>query len=442
MNMRFAPAGGRCWGKKVSDVRIHVLCIGDELLSGDTLNTNLAFLGRSLADAGYRVAKEVCIPDTAETIAAAVVSELSAADIVMTIGGLGPTSDDVTRPVVARVLGLALRLDRAVLDGIQAYLFRRNVHVPSQALETQAMVPEGARVLPNRTGTAPGLWCPAEAAKAVVMLPGPPREFRPMFLDSVLPRLRRLAPPESICRSLKICGMGESTLAARVETFLPSYPGVRPGYCAKPGEVALRLCAPPDGVAILEAAVARVRRELGDAVLPEDAPDLPSAVGKALRERGWGLATAESCTAGGIAAAITDVPGASAYFAGGVAAYSNAVKAGILGVSRATLEQSGAVSVETAAEMVRGVRKLIGAETGIAVTGIAGPDGGTPEKPVGLVYIATAVYDDVRVRRFLFPGSRESIRLRTVTVALNDLRLRILGSSASGPRGARGPARP
>ncbi|NOY79877.1 MAG: CinA family nicotinamide mononucleotide deamidase-related protein [Kiritimatiellaeota bacterium] len=423
-------------------MQIHVLCIGDELLSGNTLNTNLAFLGRSLADAGYRVRREICIPDTPEAIEAAVVAELAEADIVITIGGLGPTSDDVTRPVVARALGLSLRLDRGVLREIQAYLSRRNVRVPSHAIETQAMVPEGALVLPNRTGTAPGLWCVADTGKAVVMLPGPPRELRPMFLESVLPRLRRLAPPDRIFRILKVCGVPESTVAARVEALLPAFPGVSPAYCAKPAEVALRLCAPPDRGAVLAAAADRVREELADAVLPEDAPNLPAAVGKALRERAWALATAESCTAGGIAAAITDVPGASSYFAGGVVAYSNAVKLNVLGVSGATLHQFGAVSAETVAEMVRGVRRLLEVETAVAVTGIAGPDGGTPEKPVGLVYIATAVRDHVRVRRFLFPGSRENIRLRTVTVALNDLRLHILGTVGDGPSGAPGSARP
>lgn len=407
-------------------MRIHVLCIGDELLSGNTLNTNLAFLGQALANFGYRLHREVCIPDTAETVSRTVLSELADADIVISIGGLGPTSDDVTRPAIARALGLSLHIDPVVLEGIRTYLTRRNVQVPSPALETQAMVPDGARVLPNHTGTAPGLWCPADSGKAVVMLPGPPREFRPMFIESVLPRLQQLAPADRICRTLKVCGIGESSVAERVEALLPAYPGVQPAYCAKPAEVALRLCAPPDRADALAAAAATVRSVLGDAVLPESVPDLPSAVGQALREAGWRLATAESCTAGGIAVAVTDVPGASKYFRGGIAAYSDEVKHSVLGVPSSTLKQSGAVSRETVTAMVRGVQHLTGAETAVAVTGIAGPGGGTPEKPVGLVYIATGISADIRAQRFLFPGSRENVRLRTVTVALNLLRLHIL----------------
>ena len=208
--------------------------------------------------------------------------------------------------------------------------------------------------------------------------------------------------------------------------MLPAYPGVRPAYCAKPAEVALRLCASPDRADALAAAAARIRSVLGDAVLPESAPDLPAAVGLAVRESGWRLATAESCTAGGIAVAVTDVPGASEYFLGGVTAYSNEIKHSVLGVSLNTLNEFGAVSRETVLAMVRGIQQLTGAETAIAVTGVAGPGGGTAEKPVGLVYIATGISSDVRARKFLFPGSRENVRLRTVTVALNMLRMHIL----------------
>jgi len=407
-------------------MRIHIICIGNELLTGYTLNTNLAFVGQRLFEAGYAVSREVCVPDERDAIASTVRQESAVADLVITIGGLGPTSDDVTRPTVAETLGMPLELRKDVLDHIQAYLNRRHVKVPSEALRVQAMAPRGAAVLLNHNGTAPGLWC-ERGGRVVVMLPGPPRELHPMFLQQVLPRILDRWPPQVRCRTVHVCGVPESVTAETVEPLLERFPGVAPAYCARPSEVVVRLTASADVEDVLDRATAAVRAALGKAVLPEDAGSLAEAVGVELSARGWTLATAESCTGGGVGAAITDVPGASRYYVGGVVAYSNALKQALLGVRGQTLEEHGAVSAGTAREMAEGVAARCEADTAVAVTGVAGPTGGTPEKPVGLVYIATYVRGDTRVYERRFPGDRNTVRMRTVTVALDLLRRHIVG---------------
>lgn len=410
-------------------MRIHVVCTGTELLIGQTLNTNLLFLGDKLNAAGYSIAQERCVPDAGREIAAAVAAELQAAQVVITIGGLGPTSDDLTRDAVAAHLGVKLHFDHAVYEAIVAYLAGRAVKVPDQALRVQAMVPDGATVLPNRNGTAPGLWCPAPAGKVVVMLPGPPRELQPMFMESVLPRIQVLGPAEVVRRAFHLCGIPESAAADKVEAALQSFPGIEPAYCAQPYQVTVRLSAKPADQNRLNTVWQQLVTAFGPAVLPEGSGGLAAAVGALLKARHWSLATAESCTGGGIAAAITDVAGSSDYFLGGLVTYANAWKQQLLEVRETTLAAHGAVSAESAGEMLAGLFRRDAVDAGIAVTGVAGPGGGTPEKPVGLVYIATGLRTGKpQIERFQFPGNRETVRLRTVTVALNQLRLQLLGA--------------
>lgn len=409
-------------------MRIHLICVGNEILLGRTLNTNLAFIGHALGRDGYRVDREVCVPDEPAAITAALRAELSQAAMVITVGGLGPTSDDITRPVVAEALGLQLRLDVDVQARIEAYLAQRHVRIPPEAVRLQAMVPEGASVLPNRTGTAPGLWCPRPGG-AVVMLPGPPREFEPMVTECLLPRLRELAPPVAIACTLCACGLPESVVAESVEAALGASRGITPAYCAQPGQVAVRLSAPPDREQDLEEARSAVAARLGDSILPKGVASLPEAVGQLLRAMGYSLATAESCTGGMIAAAMTDAPGASDYFAGSIVSYSNAWKAACLAVKQETLDRHGAVSRETAVEMLDGLRQRHRSDVGVAVTGIAGPGGGTVEKPLGLVFIASGIRGEAEVNRFVFPGDRSSVRLRTTSAALNQLRLQLIAHS-------------
>ena len=404
---------------------IHAICIGTELLLGHTVNTNLAFLGNELQAAGYAVEREICIPDTPATVAAELSRELADAEVIVTVGGLGPTSDDITRQTVADELGLPLVFQPDVYHRIAEYLARRNVNVPDEALRAQAMVPEGARILPNKNGTAPGLCC-IQGEKLVFMLPGPPRELQPMVRESVMPLLREKYAPTLAIAAVSSCGIPESSVAARVEQILKSYPEVHPAYCARPFMVDVRLATEPANRSRLDAAEQAVRRALGNAVIGSGGTSLPAALGELLRARNATLATAESCTAGQISSAITSVPGSSSYFAGGIVSYSNTAKQQLLGVNEQTLETHGAVSEHVALEMMQGAMERLAASTGIAVTGIAGPGGGTEEKPVGLVYIATGTDAVYAVRRYVFPGNREAVRQRTVTVALNQLRLQLL----------------
>jgi nicotinamide-nucleotide amidase len=406
-------------------VKLNVICIGNEILLGHTLNTNLAFIGDALHAEGYLISREFCIPDDAVSITDTLNEALADSDVVVTVGGLGPTCDDITRPTVAAALGQQLVYQPRVLEGIKAYLASRNVVVPDDALRRQSMVPEGAEIVPNHNGTAPGLWC-RRGHQVVIMLPGPPSELRPMVAETVVPGLKAQFPADVATRTIRTCGRPESLLADEVENFLKMWPCITPAYCARPFMVDVRLSSAASDEPQLEAATAALVGKLGTAVFPADCLSLQAAVGKLLREQGLTVATAESCTGGKIAAALTDVPGASGYFVGGMVTYANSWKQCQLGVKPETLENYGAVSRETAGEMLEGLLARCGCDAGIAVTGIAGPEGGTQDKPVGLVYIATALGEKRQIRRVLFPGNRDSVRERTVTVALNELRIQLL----------------
>ncbi len=404
---------------------ISIVCIGTELLIGHTLNTNLAFVGAALEAEGYVVAREICIPDQPAVMRDTLRRELEQADLVITVGGLGPTRDDLTRSVAAELLGLELRFDPQVHRQIVDFLSRRGVALRDEPIRRQAMVPLGATVLANRNGTAPGLWCPF-AGKALVLLPGPPRELQPMFTDELLPRLRTMGPPEVCRRSLQVCGVPESLVEEQVDELLLSFPGLEPAYCARPSFVDVRLSGRPGQATELAAAVEALRAAFGAAALPAEQTDIVAAIGCLLLERGWKMATAESCTGGGLAAELTERPGASAWFAGAVVAYANEWKTLNLGVAEETLARHGAVSEETAREMALGLLARAGVQVGVSLTGIAGPEGGTPGKPVGLVYIGVAVPGGCRVHGRQFPGNRGNVRERAVSTALVLLRQALL----------------
>ncbi len=404
-------------------MRIVVVSIGSELLIGHTINTNLAFIGEQLAGAGYTVDREVCIPDQTEVLASTIAEELGRAQVVITIGGLGPTRDDMTREIAARILGAPLREQPTARRHIEDYLGARLNRLPQEALRVQSLVPQGATALLNDNGTAPGLWCPTGNG-ALVLLPGPPRELRPIFVEQVLPRLRELLPPDSCRRGLRVCGMPESVVAEHLETNLELEPEIELAYCARAGEVDIRLTAEPTMAQRLDQLLEQIKRLFGQAVVP-DSGDLAASVADLLTARGWRLALAESCTGGLLGARLTERPGASDFFTGGVVCYSNQVKRELLGVPEETLQHDGAVSEATVRGMALGIMKRLATETAIAITGIAGPDGGSLDKPVGLVYIATGVNQDIQVRRRVFNGNRESIRQRAATAALNDLRIHL-----------------
>ena len=404
-------------------MKLHVLCIGNEILGGRTPNTNLAVLGSLCEEQGWHIEREICIPDDFETIRRETLTALATADVLVTIGGLGPTTDDLTRPAVAAALGLPLELQPAIAEGIRNFLCRRQVKVHDEAVNLQAMVPAGAEILPNRNGTAPGLCIPVPPGqlRMVFLLPGPPHEFVPMARDEVLPRLLARFPRDEIAASVFCVGIAESTAAEVAEAVAKRHGGFSIAYCAKPSQVYIRFTTCPERAAALAAAMCELRQELSAHALPEGCHSVIEAIAARLKRDGLVLATAESCTGGGIARAITDLPGASAFFHGAVVAYDNAWKTRMLGVPETLLKEYGAVSEEVARAMLQGLLDLGIAQVGIAVTGIAGPDGGTPEKPVGLVYIATGSQAAITVKRYRFGGDREAIRDRVVAMALIQL---------------------
>ena len=409
-------------------MQAEIISIGGELLIGHTVNTNFAFLAATLAEHGYGVERELCIPDVPRVVEEAVADALSRAELVITIGGLGPTRDDLTREAVANMIGCPLQFSEQVFESVSAYLAKRLVKLPDEALKTQSMVPEGATPLINANGTAPGLWCPAPHDRVVVMLPGPPRELKPIFTEQVMPRILERWAPGWCRRTLRVCGVPESLAAKRAETVLAEHEKIDIAYCARPGIVDVRLTATMDCQTQVDQCMEALRSEFDQAVLVQE-DDLVDALARILTERRMTLAVAESCTGGGIGAAITERAGASEFFLGGVIAYANSIKQRQLDVPEQVLKTQGAVSEETARAMVKGVCQRFQTDTGIAVTGIAGPDGGSEEKPVGLVFIATCVRDDIVVKHRVYPGSRETVRERTVNSALNQLREQIMTST-------------
>ena len=439
-------------------MNIELLNTGSELMLGRVLNTHQQWLCRRLADLGYVVTRQVAVPDTAHDIQSAVREALSRADLIVTTGGLGPTSDDLTRDLIAQLLGKKLRLDEAVLDHIKRRFAARNLPMPKNN-EVQALVPEGALVLANPNGTAPGLamkvgsgvWGLASGkpqtserlspdpraqnqdAKWLVLLPGPPRELRPMFDNFVVPLLRREFPLDApfICRTLRTSGIAESLVQEKIAALLGALvaAGLEIGYCARTGQVDVRLSARGgNGKKIVRAAEAVVQKILGAQIYGFDDEEMETVVVRLLTERKKTLAMAESCTGGCIAHRVTNVPGASAVFLGGFVTYSNESKQKFLGVRAETLAAHGAVSEAVAREMAEGARLQLGADFAIGITGIAGPGGGTKEKPVGTVFLGLAGEFGTVVERKFNPYERGTFKEVTAWQALEMLRVRLVCS--------------
>lgn len=411
-------------------MRLEVVNTGTELLLGKVVNTHAAYFGQELFKLGLRVQRQTTIPDGAE-IRAMLAEAFPRCDVILVTGGLGPTSDDITREIVAEMLGRTLRLDESVLATIHE-MFRLRGLKQNPSNDRQAMVPEGAVVLANPHGTAPGLHLPADPAAGsphLFLLPGPPRELKPMFAGLVFPALARLlgegAPPPC-WRNFRIYGVGESALASTLEPLLAGMAGLELGYCARLGEVDLRLIGTE---AAVEAAAAMVRREFPRQIVVESEASIEQVVVDLLAERGETVATAESCTGGLVASTITDVPGSSAVFHRGYVTYSNEAKSSLLGVPADLVERHGAVSDETVRAMAAGCLERSGADHAIAVSGIAGPSGGSQEKPAGTVHVAIASRRDGEVfaKRYFFPVDRISFKQRVVRLALDLLRRRIRG---------------
>lgn len=406
-------------------MNVEIVNTGSELMLGRVLNTHQQWLCRRLADLGHVVTRQVAIADTGSEIQQAVREALGRADLIITTGGLGPTSDDLTRELIAELLGKKLIANKEVLAHIENFFAKRGRPRP-QKTDVETLVPEGAEVFLNQTGTAPGLAMEIGNSQWLVMLPGPPRELRPMFDTFVVPLLKReFADEIFVCRTLLTTGIGESRVQEFVEADLQPLVarGLEVGYCARPGAVDVRLVASGAAAAKLAAeAEAVVQRILGENIFGRDDEEIEQVVVKLLRQKQKTLAVAESCTGGLLANRITDVPGASEIFLGGVVSYANVAKEKFLGVRAETLAAHGAVSEAVAREMAVGARGKFGSDLAIAMTGIAGPAGGTPEKPVGTVFIALASAAGVEVKKFLNVWDRATFKQVTATQALEWLR--------------------
>ncbi len=413
---------------------VELINTGSELMLGRVLNTHQQWLCRRLADLGYVVSRQVAVPDLGGDIEQAIREALARADLVITTGGLGPTSDDLTRDLVAQMLGKGLREDTSVRAHIRGFFESRRRPMPERIL-VQALVPEGAIVLFNPHGTAPGLAMEVRPnpfrlegkATWLVMLPGPPRELRPMFTETVVPLLRRVLPLASgfVCRTLRTTGIGESMVEEKIGGPLARWVkgGLDLGYCARPGQVDVRLAAQGgDAEQQVREAEGVVRELLGAYIYGVEDEHLETVIVRLLTERKATLALAESCTGGCIANRVTNVPGASAVLLAGLVTYSNAAKEKLLDVRAETLARYGAVSEPVAREMAEGARRQTQADYALAVTGIAGPSGGTPDKPVGTVFIALAGPSGTLAERNFNPYDRETFKQVTAQQALELLR--------------------
>lgn len=405
---------------------------------GRVLNTHQQFLCSQLANLGFVVNRQLAISDEGPIIQNAVRESLARAELIIATGGLGPTSDDITRDLIAELLGKKLQIDSEVLGRIEKFFAQRKRRMP-ESTKVQAMVPEGAQVLHNANGTAPGLaiainpnsFRAGNKSTLLVMLPGPPRELRPMFLNQVIPLLAKQFPQPAkfVCRTLRTTGLGESFVEEKISGRLQELTAQRIelGYCARVGEVDVRLVGRGSEA---EAHVAHAEQIVCDCleqfVFGRDDDLLEEVVVRLLIERKQTLALAESCTGGYMANRITNVPGASEIFINGLVTYSNESKQRLLGVRAETLAQHGAVSEATAREMAEGARQKSQADFALAVTGIAGPGGGTEEKPVGTVFIALATSEKTIVKHHVFQYDRETFKFVTSQTALDLLRREIL----------------
>jgi len=417
-------------------MRIEIINTGSELLLGRVLNTHQQWLCYGLSDLGYTVDRQVTVPDAGLAIQEAVREAMTRAELILVTGGLGPTSDDRTRDLLAELLGLPLHEDPAVLANIEHFFVQRRRPMPAST-RVQALVPNGATVLMNAHGTAPGLVLdfPTPAANAppglLVLLPGPPRELHPMFLEQVVPAIQRRFPIGEgtfACRTLKTTGLGESLVEERIRGPLEPLvqAGLEIGYCARVGEVDVRLVAHHERATEQVAEAERLARSLlGELVFGTDADTFESVLIRVLTEKRQTLALAESCTGGWIANRLTNVPGASAVLLAGLVPYSNEAKQQFLGVRPETLATYGAVSEEVAREMAEGARTRTGSDYAVSVTGIAGPTGGTEDKPVGTVWMAVASSGKTIAKRRLNPYDRETFKSVTSQQALDLLRRNI-----------------
>ena len=409
----------------MKDVRsAEILCVGTELLLGDIVNTNASYISRRLAALGIPVYRQAVVGDNPERMREAVAGSFARSDCLILTGGLGPTCDDITKEIVAEYFGLGLELNEEALERMKSY-FSSTGRNMTKNNEKQAMAPKGARVLQNDWGTAPGFVI-EEGGKTAILLPGPPIELEPMWRERVEPYLFERSDSVSVSKNIHILGMGESAVEEKLYRMMTELTNPTVAPYAGNGEVRVRVSArakdSETASAMCDTLIDEIRKtEVGEFIYGIDVDSIENALVTSLRERGMTLACAESCTGGLIAKRITDIAGCSDVFLGGCVTYAVDAKVKLIGVSRETIEKYGVVSAETACEMARGVRLALGSDIGISTTGIAGPSGGTPEQPVGTVYIAVSTRDGetVKLLRLSPKRSREFIRICAATNAMS-----------------------
>lgn len=406
-----------------------IIAIGSELLAPDRTDTNSLWLTEKLNSIGIEVKLKTIVGDDDARLEEAIKDATRRSKVVITTGGLGPTEDDITRKVAARAIGRRLLLDETILADLRER-FRSFGQVMPERNSRQAMVIDKAEVLPNPNGSAPGMFIEHEGV-AIVLLPGPPREMRPMFENHVLPKLvRRAGSVKVVRRLLRVAGLGESAVDEKIAPIYTQYENPQTTILFNQSEIEIHLTArgrtEAEAGALLDRLSEQLEERLGKAVFSFAGEKMEEVVGLKLTLGGYTLGVAESCTGGLIAQRLTEVPGSSKYFIEGVVAYSNEAKTRTLGVEPGLLLKQGAVSAEVAEAMALGIRKHAHTDFGLSVTGIAGPDGGSEEKPVGLVYIALADDVQTKCRKLQIPGDRQLVRWRASQAALDMLRRRLI----------------
>ena len=405
-----------------------IIAVGTELLLGDILNSNAQYLSRQLAGLGIGVYYQTCVGDNTDRLLAAYEIAFGRADIVITSGGLGPTEDDLTKETAALYFGKELVKHDETLARI-VEIFSAQRMTMSDSNRKQAMIPQGSQVIPNDNGTAPGILI-EDAGKIMIMMPGPPNELVPMFEKQVAPELAKRSGQTFVSTVLRMCGVGESTAEGRIKDLIGAQTNPTIAPYAKSFEVHFRLTAASESreeaLAMIEPLKAELYRRFGQDIYAEDDTTMEATVCGLLAERGLTLAVAESCTGGMLSARIVDHPGASAVFLDGTVCYSNDAKISRLGVRFETLEKFGAVSGETAMEMAEGAARSSGAAVGLSVTGVAGPGGGSDEKPVGRIYIGVYAFGKTSAIEVNLKGDRGKIRTRSAAIALDYLRRTLL----------------
>ena len=410
-------------------MKAEIIAVGSELLTPDRVDTNSLFLTEELNKLGIEVLRKTIVGDNRELLAEAFRDALNRVSLVITSGGLGPTEDDLTRETLAELLGRRLQRNEEVVRAIEARFRSFKRDMPAVNLR-QAMVPEGAEVLDNPRGTAPGLWM-EDTGRMIALLPGPPRELKPLFLEQVLPRLqRRVSGVRMYKRELRVTGLGESHVEERIRPIYTRCPNVNTTILAAPGEIQIHLRVWTENTAEansqLDEMVRSFELALGDRIYAHSAATLEEVVAELLTAHRITIAAAESCTGGLLAERLTRIPGSSSYFLGGVVCYSNELKTTWADVPQELISTKGAVSAEVAVALAQGIRRRVGSILGVGITGIAGPGGGSEEKPVGTVHIALAAPEGVKHRVIHLPGDREMIRLYATQVALDMVRMHFL----------------